>query len=94
VKELKAFAKVHLEPGESTIVELVLDDRSFAYWDPGQSDWDEILPRLGAMAGVDPAGPRERRAPGWQVDAGVYDILVGRSSVDIRGRCTVTVPAC
>jgi hypothetical protein len=46
------------------------------------------------MAGVDPAGPRERRAPGWQVDAGVYDILVGRSSVDIRGRCTVTVPAC
>jgi beta-glucosidase len=32
-KELKAFAKVRLDPGETVTVRLVLDDRSFAYWD-------------------------------------------------------------
>ena len=43
-KVLKAFARVHLEPGVSTVVELQLDDRSFAYWDPGQADWEQWRP--------------------------------------------------
>ena len=34
VRELRAFAKVRLAPGESTVVELVLTDRAFAYWGP------------------------------------------------------------
>jgi beta-glucosidase len=38
-KELKAFAKVWLDPGESTTTELVLDERAFAYWDPTAGDW-------------------------------------------------------
>ncbi len=88
-KELKAFAKVRLEPGESTTVELSLDDRSFAYWDPGQAGWDEISSRA---SGLFARGSRqERRAPGWQVDPGRYDILVGRSSVEIVGSATVEV---
>jgi beta-glucosidase len=33
-KELKAFTKVQLDPGESTTVEVTLDMRAFAYWDP------------------------------------------------------------
>jgi beta-glucosidase len=37
--ELKAFAKAHLGPGERQTVELVLDDRSFAHWDPSRSGW-------------------------------------------------------
>ena len=37
-KELKAFAKVQLDPGESTTVELTLDARAFAYWDPSAGD--------------------------------------------------------
>ena len=41
-KELKAFAKVRLDPGASTTVDLDLDDRSFAYWDPGQADWEAV----------------------------------------------------
>ena len=64
-KELKAFAKVSVEAGRTETVDLVLDDRSFAYWDPGQ--------------------------PGWQVDAGRYSILIGRSATDITGRCTIDV---
>jgi beta-glucosidase len=38
-KELKAFAKVWLDPGESATAELTLDARAFAYWDPSASDW-------------------------------------------------------
>jgi beta-glucosidase len=41
-KELKAFAKVWLDPGETTTVELALDARAFAHWDPTageRGDW-------------------------------------------------------
>jgi len=38
-KELKAFAKVGLEPGQSTRVSFVLDDRALAYWDPSTGGW-------------------------------------------------------
>jgi len=34
-QELKAFAKVALEPGETTTVTFDLGDRAFAYWDGG-----------------------------------------------------------
>ncbi|MEK0210501.1 exo-alpha-(1-_6)-L-arabinopyranosidase [Bifidobacterium mongoliense] len=37
--ELKAFAKVALEPGESKRVEMALDERSFAYWSERFDDW-------------------------------------------------------
>ncbi|HEX8488255.1 MAG TPA: fibronectin type III-like domain-contianing protein, partial [Propionibacteriaceae bacterium] len=39
VRELKAFAKVQLEPGESTQVTLDLDERSFAFWSPRLRRW-------------------------------------------------------
>jgi beta-glucosidase len=38
-KELKAFAKVALDPGESRMVTLDLDDRAFAFWDAQTHDW-------------------------------------------------------
>ena len=90
-KELKAFAKVRLDPGETTAVELLLDDRAFAYWDPGQDDWDDVQAFVPEMFSfLSPPVPRRER--GWQVDPGSYDILIGRSSVDIAHRCTVQVP--
>jgi beta-glucosidase len=91
-KELKAFAKVTLDPGESVDAVLELDDRAFAYWDPGQSDWDRIRPRLGTLGGVESGrAPAERRSPGWQVDAGRYELRVGRSSADIVATLTLEV---
>jgi beta-glucosidase len=39
VHELKAFAKVWLDPGESRSVDLVLDERAFAFWDVDLHDW-------------------------------------------------------
>jgi beta-glucosidase len=38
-KELKAFAKVGLEPGESTRVRFSLEQRALAYWDPSVAAW-------------------------------------------------------
>jgi beta-glucosidase len=58
LKELKGFAKVALEPGETKTVTLELDQRAFAYYHPVYKD--------------------------WVVESGVFDILVGESSADIR----------
>jgi beta-glucosidase len=80
-KELAGFAKVWLDPGESTTVELVLGERSFAYWDPGQPDGAEVAQRASAvpMSG----GRGTLPAPGWRVDPGRYDLHVGTSSAAI-----------
>ena len=39
VKELKGFAKVALQPGETRTVTLELDARAFAYYDPAYQRW-------------------------------------------------------
>lgn len=39
VHELKGFTKVELEPGESKIVELNLDDEAYSYWNPEVKKW-------------------------------------------------------
>ena len=38
-KELKAFTKVSLAPGEETLIEWTLEERAFAYYDPQQAQW-------------------------------------------------------
>lgn len=38
-RELAAFEKVRLEPGQSTVVELELDRRAFAFWDTSRHGW-------------------------------------------------------
>ncbi len=38
-KELKGFAKVELQPGETKTVSIALDFRSFAYYHPGYRQW-------------------------------------------------------
>ncbi len=39
LKELKGFAKVELQPGETKTVNIALDFRSFAYYDPAHKQW-------------------------------------------------------
>ena len=39
VKELKGFAKVALQPGETKTVEMTLDDRALSYYDEELKDW-------------------------------------------------------
>lgn len=38
-KELKGFEKVYLEPGQTKLVEFVLDDSSFRYFDDSAHEW-------------------------------------------------------
>jgi beta-glucosidase len=38
-RELRAFTKVLLEPGESQVISLDLDRRAFAYWDVREGGW-------------------------------------------------------
>ncbi len=91
-KELKAFAKIWLEVGETKVVDLVLDPRSFAYWDPGQGDWVEARSKVPDLFSRN-ATPPDLRAPGWQIDAGRYDVFIGRSSANVALSCSVEVPA-
>lgn len=39
VKELKGFAKVNLQPGDSKRVTLKLDRRAFSFYDASKKDW-------------------------------------------------------
>ncbi|MHA3021701.1 glycoside hydrolase family 3 C-terminal domain-containing protein [Mycobacterium sp. BMJ-28] len=39
LRELRGFAKVQLQPGESTTVAFALDRRAFAYWDIAVGHW-------------------------------------------------------
>jgi beta-glucosidase len=39
VRELKAFKRVELQPGESKTVEFSLDHSAFSYWSPQKRDW-------------------------------------------------------
>ena len=39
-QELKGFAKVHLQPGESRAVTIPLDDKAFRYWNTQTNRWE------------------------------------------------------
>jgi beta-glucosidase len=92
-RELRAFGKVRLEPGESATVTLTLDDRAFAYWDPGDAAFAELQMRPGSSPQVGPAGGggRRRLEAGWFVDAGTYRLHIGRSSSETAHVCTVEI---
>ena len=76
-KELKAFAKLWLDPGETTTARLELDERAFAYWDPGDPGRAELGRRLAGSPFKMPG--EDRPAVGWRADPGEYEIRIGRS---------------
>jgi beta-glucosidase len=39
LRELKAFEKLELQPGESQTITLELGKRAFAFWNPARQDW-------------------------------------------------------
>ena len=94
-QELKAFAKVDLQPGAQTTVRLVLDDRAFSYWHTGDEHAvvGEPVNDLAALGGSMAAGigtpsgvPR-----GWHLAAGEYEIVLARSSAEPVRRMSVRV---
>ena len=76
-KELKAFAKVALEPGQTKEVSMTLDTRSFAIY-LGQTYVDAMT----SEAGLD---------KGWILPKGRYNIMIGSSSRKIELMETIAV---
>jgi len=91
VKELKAFAKVCLDPGATTTVVLELGERAFAYYDVEDEDWRELQARHPISVAHGHDAPLHRERAGWYVDPGTYRIEVGRSSADIAHSVEVQV---
>jgi len=89
-RELRAFEKVVLDPGETTIVEISLNDRAFAYWDAADAGYEELSARGSAVVPAG-AGAAHRSADGWYIDAGPHEILVGRSSEDTPYRIQIEI---
>jgi beta-glucosidase len=88
VRELKGFAKVTLDPGATTEIEIDLPPRAFAYFDPGDPVYGELSANSLVPAG---GGVVHREQAGWYVDAGTYRISVGRSSREFSAVEDVTV---
>jgi len=82
-RELKAFAKLWLDPGETGVARLVLEDRAFAAWDPGRPDAEALRARLGDAAVVPAGEAGEVREPGWWVEGGAHQVLLARSVEDV-----------
>jgi len=86
-KELKSFAKVSLKPGESTVVTIELSPRDFAFWNPGDMYRSVLRPQVtgeSATMELDQQG-------NWQVDPGLYEVLIGTSSVDIAHQVDIAI---
>ncbi len=88
-RELAGWAKLWLDPGETTTARIELTERAFAHWDPTSPDRDELATRGRANPML--ARPTDLRTqPGWWIDAGTYQIELGASVTDIRQRLQVT----
>ncbi len=96
-QELKAFAKVQLEPGAQTVVRLALDDRAFSYWHTGDDHAvvGEPVNDLAALGGTmaEGIGAPSGHARGWLMAPGEYDIVLARSSAEPVHRVRVRVAA-
>jgi beta-glucosidase len=92
-RELRAFQKVWLEPGQTETVQLQLGDRAFAYWDPATSETAYLQERLGDGAVV-PAGSSTgwREKAGWYEDPGEHKVHLARSAADVVASLVVVRP--
>ncbi len=64
-KELKAFQRVELQPGETVTVRFELDERAFAFWDPVAGRWTVEPGRFGLLVGASSRDIRSRAAVNW-----------------------------
>jgi beta-glucosidase len=90
--ELRDFEKIWLDPGATADATFVLGTRAFAYWDPADPGHGAVRERLGAIAAMGSGSALHREEAGWYVDAGNYELRIGRSSQQIDKRLQVSVP--
>jgi beta-glucosidase len=75
LKELKAFARISLEPGKTHAIEIELERDAFAFYDVGERMWTVEPGRFEIMVGSSSEDIRLR---------GILD-LVGRGSSEVTG---------
>jgi beta-glucosidase len=80
VRELKGFAKLEIQPGQSATATIELGARAFAYFDPGDPDFAAMNDAMPVPTGV---GKERRTEPGWYVEPGHYRVHAARSSADL-----------
>ncbi len=92
-RELKAFCRVNLPAGERTEVTLRLDGRSFAHWHQSDARSAELRSRLAVpfLASASFSSPSYGGRAGWRVEAGTYQLHLGRSSADITWSLPIEV---
>jgi hypothetical protein len=92
-RELRSFAKVWVEPGETVVARLELPPRAFAYWDPGSTESAMLAERLGDAVVV-PAdkGPEPASQSGWRTQGGLHRVHLNRSIDDIVTTVEIVVP--
>lgn len=90
-RELKAFAKLWLDPGETGVARLVLDDRAFAAWEPGRPEQARLRERLGDAVVVPAGQDHPVREPGWWVEGGAHQVCLARSVEDVVASVVVDV---
>ena len=88
LRELKAFSKVRLQPGEKKTLSVELPARAFASFDPADPNGARLRSRSPVPVG-EGAGAREEA--GWYAEPGTYRIHLGRSSADFVARHEVTL---
>ncbi|MEJ2402379.1 MAG: fibronectin type III-like domain-contianing protein, partial [Xanthomonadales bacterium] len=65
-RELKGFAKVFLQPGESRRVDLPLRRRDLSFWDVATGDWKAEPGEFEVMLGASSADIRLRERFGYE----------------------------
>lgn len=71
-KQLRGFAKVPLQPGESKEVQLPISARAFSIWDVGVHDWQEVSGEFSVAVG---ASSMDIRATGSIQRGGVSTLV-------------------
>jgi beta-glucosidase len=59
-KELKGFARIELQPGETTSVRIALGFRAFAFYHPGEARWITESGKVDILVGASSADIRGR----------------------------------
>lgn len=80
-KELKGFAKVSLQPGETQTVSLVLDSRAFAYYDPAHHQWITEDGQFDILVGASSADIRCRATVSLQSTLQLPSLLHAESTI-------------